>query len=195
MNKKPDRRVERTKQALRTALVELILEKGYEAISVQDMVERANIGRSTFYMHYSAKDAVFLDAFRPLERALQATLAQGGAGRMRYVTLLFQHVDMDRRLYRALAGERGGELAVKHIRKILFDLVQKDFASRPHGKPHSKTTSNAAEHFTVTAIIGVLTWWLDHNPHWGSEEVEHFLHKMLAPGLDQIFADDAKPAP
>jgi len=58
MNKplKNDRRTQKTKKYLAAALVELIIEKGYDAITVQDIIDRANVGRSTFYSHYESKE-------------------------------------------------------------------------------------------------------------------------------------------
>lgn len=194
MHKRTDRRVDRTRAALRGALVGLILDKGYEDISVQDIVERANIGRSTFYMHYSGKDAVFSDSFRALEHSLKAALDQGGAactaGQMRYTGLLFAHVDANRHLYRALAGQRGGMLAADHIRRITAGLVRRDFEGRPLREGTCRTTRDGAVHYAVGAIIGVLIWWLDHKTAWRSDDADAFLNGLIAPGLRGIFADD-----
>ncbi len=63
---KPDRRIQRTRQLLHEALITLILEKGYDAITVQDILERANLGRSTFYAHYQDKEALLLSGFQEL---------------------------------------------------------------------------------------------------------------------------------
>ena len=62
MEKKTDRRVARTKAALMSAFVGEILSRGYEAVSVEDIARRANVGRSTFYMHYAGKDALLREA-------------------------------------------------------------------------------------------------------------------------------------
>lgn len=51
-NTKADRRSERTRQLLNAALIELMLEQRYDEITVQDIIDRANIGRSTFYAHF-----------------------------------------------------------------------------------------------------------------------------------------------
>ena len=53
--KAPDRRVQRTRKLLQDALMALILEKGYEAVTIQDIIDRANVGRSTFYAHFLDK--------------------------------------------------------------------------------------------------------------------------------------------
>ena len=60
---KTDRRIQRTRQSLRTALLELIKEKGYDAISIEEITERANVGRATFYLHYKDKEDLLLEDF------------------------------------------------------------------------------------------------------------------------------------
>ena len=60
---KTDRRIQRTRQSLRTALLELIKEKDYDAISIEEITERANVGRATFYLHYKDKEDLLLEEF------------------------------------------------------------------------------------------------------------------------------------
>src|SRR5688572_4934244 len=59
-NMKKDRRIQRTRHLLSQAFVQLMREKGYSAITVSDIIERANVGRSTFYSHYQDKDDLFV---------------------------------------------------------------------------------------------------------------------------------------
>jgi AcrR family transcriptional regulator len=59
MNGKNDPRSQRPRQALGDAFVELLMERGYEGISIKDVLDRANVGRSTFYSHYADKDELF----------------------------------------------------------------------------------------------------------------------------------------
>lgn len=69
---KEDRRVVRTRQLLRDALVSLILERGYDEVTVQDVLDRANLGRSTFYAHYRNKDDLLFSGFEQFAAGLHA---------------------------------------------------------------------------------------------------------------------------
>jgi AcrR family transcriptional regulator len=69
-NTKADRRSQRTRQLLSAALIELMLEKRYDDISVQDIIERANVGRSTFYAHYLDKEDLLVGDFTRVLDAL-----------------------------------------------------------------------------------------------------------------------------
>ncbi|MGH9856414.1 MAG: TetR/AcrR family transcriptional regulator, partial [Acidobacteriota bacterium] len=70
-NKRPDRRVQRTRELLRDALTSAVLEKGYEATTVQDILDRANLGRSTFYAHYRDKDELLVSGFEHLRQIFE----------------------------------------------------------------------------------------------------------------------------
>jgi AcrR family transcriptional regulator len=61
---KPDRRTERTRTALMRAFVDVLLEEGYDAVTVEGIAEKANVGRSTFYMHYSGKEEILRQSMR-----------------------------------------------------------------------------------------------------------------------------------
>jgi len=76
MNDKNDRRSQRTRQLISDAFVELLLEKGYEAMSIRDVIERANVGRSTFYSHFKDKEELFVSQLDRLLEALSRHLPQ-----------------------------------------------------------------------------------------------------------------------
>src|SRR5258708_20430827 len=63
---KIDRRVQRTRDLLQKALIDLISECGYDAITIQDIVNRANVGRTTFYVHYSSKNELFMSCHKSI---------------------------------------------------------------------------------------------------------------------------------
>ena len=65
---KMDRRAQRTRELLQKALIELISERGYDAITIQDIVDRANLGRTTFYLHYNSKDELFMSCHEAIIR-------------------------------------------------------------------------------------------------------------------------------
>jgi AcrR family transcriptional regulator len=97
-NGKMDRRSARTRQALTTAFVELILTRGYEAVTVADIIHRANVGRSTFYLHYAGKDALLQESLERPCRGLAACV--GGDATAQTLTPLLEHFRGQRRLNR-----------------------------------------------------------------------------------------------
>ncbi|HSB01311.1 MAG TPA: TetR/AcrR family transcriptional regulator, partial [Anaerolineales bacterium] len=76
MKNKTDRRIQRTRQSLRTALLGLIKEKGYDAISTEEITERANVGRATFYLHYKDKEDLLLEEFSEMAKEKAQVLSE-----------------------------------------------------------------------------------------------------------------------
>ncbi len=74
--KKSDRRVSRTRRSLREALMSLILEKGYDAVTIEDITTRADTGRTTFYLHYRDKEELLLESINEVVDGLFTQISQ-----------------------------------------------------------------------------------------------------------------------
>ena len=97
---KTDRRWLRSRELLSNAMILLMMEKSYGAITVQDIIERANVGRSTFYAHYQHKDDLLSNEFERLVAALSADMKRSGDGKALMPSLeLFRHVQSHYKLY------------------------------------------------------------------------------------------------
>ena len=117
-----DRRIERTRQLLQEALIAVILEKGFEAATVQDVIDRANVGRSTFYAHFQDKEDLLLSGFEHLRAEFEKHLLSASVTSTSPWELslsMFQHAEGQRQLYKALAGKQGGNVVITYIQKYL----------------------------------------------------------------------------
>lgn len=185
-----DRRVERTRRELRAALVALILEKGYDAVTIQDILDRADVGRSTFYAHYHDKEALLLSGFtqfRTMFEAEQAhattglaqTLGEGGD----FSLVLFRHAAEQRLLIKALIGQKSGDVAVKHFRSYLVTYLRERL--KPHF-PHAQSSAiplDAIVEYLVSSLLGLLIWWLDQELRYTPEQIDAIFKGLTLPGL------------
>ena len=119
----PDRRVRRTRHLLREALVALILERGWETVSVLDVCARADVGRSTFYVHFADKEALLLSGFDDLHASLRAISAHAEAMPFAFVDALIVHAKENHRLFRALVGRRSGQAVQRRFREVVRRLI------------------------------------------------------------------------
>jgi AcrR family transcriptional regulator len=161
-----DRRIRRTRRSLHEALISLVLDKGYERITVQDILDRADIGRSTFYAHYRDKEALLTATFDDMREQLEAEAASSAPLHPgRPAELIFEHAHRNQRVYRALCGRQGGQAVYRHLHRMLGDLLLDALRHRDPGVP----VEIAAE-FHASATLGLLTWWIDHDfahdPAW-----------------------------
>jgi AcrR family transcriptional regulator len=152
-----DRRVVKTTTALREALVNLILERGWDDISVQDVCDRADVGRSTFYTHFADREDLLLSGFNDLKKALRAARGLGDPRRaLRFSRGLLLHAADNRRLFRALVGKRSGQAVLQRFRELVLDLTAEELPARLTGVERTMTA-----HYLGGAFIELLTWWLD----------------------------------
>jgi AcrR family transcriptional regulator len=157
-----DRRVRRTHRALHEALIALVLERGYDRLTVQDVLDRADVGRSTFYAHYRDKEALLTATFDEMRAQLQGELdAHVPGDPARPAELLFEHAHRNQRVYRALCGRRGGEVVLRHLHGMISELLRDPL------RAHDPTIPvELAVEFHASATLGLLRWWIDHDfPH------------------------------
>ncbi len=196
---KNDRRTRRTERNLRQALFSLILEKGYERVTVQDIIDRADIGRSTFYAHFESKDKLHLSAFDEVRASLLQTGENEGkickiSSDLNFNSLrLFQHADEHRRIYRALAGKRGGDLFIKNMFRQMHDLFLQELQDSSPETQKDSFGIKAAAHFYVSTLITMLTFWLDNNLQLSPEEANELFRKLTMHGLEEFNSINKNP--
>lgn len=172
-----DRRVVRTRQTLRTALIALIEERGWDAIEVSDICERANVGRSTFYTHFGDKEELLLSGFADLRAML---VAFRPALRPKDVVLSFsapllQHAHENRGLFRALVGKRAGLVVQRHFRELVVDLTAEELADQRLATPLPPIVRYIAGGFFE--LVG---WWLDAPGSSHPAEVDALFQRLTA---------------
>ena len=180
----------RTRRLLREALLALVAEKGYDRVTVQDVLDRADVGRATFYAHFRDKEDLLVNGFDELRAALRGAMAvyeQGAAPAgdgLETTRVLFEHVAAHRALYRGLAGSRAGGLVLRSARDELVGLMGEHFARvvAARGCTPAVAPELLAEH-AVGALLGVLTWWLERSPDRSPREMAATFELLAAPAL------------
>jgi len=153
-----DRRVQRTRKVLQDALVAMMIEKGYDATTVQDIVDRANVGRATFYAHFADKETLLYSGLEDLRSAIgeQQRQAPGGLG---FSLAMLEHARGNLPLWRSIAGRDSAAFILQRIQRMIADLAGVDLKALAFkGTPEQR---DLAVQYIAGAFIAVLTWWLD----------------------------------
>jgi AcrR family transcriptional regulator len=183
-----DRRVARSREMLHQALLSLIIEIGYEKITVEGICERANVGRSTFYAHFTSKDDLKRRGLEHLRRELieqqrnASSLADTNVRGLAFTLTMFEHARDHIHLYRALVGSRGGAIALTTIRQTLCEIVRGELAEIP-GKDSHGTPRELAVQYIVGAYMAVLTWWLDGGAKLPPERINAMFQRLATDGI------------
>ncbi len=184
-----DRRVQRTRQLLQNALLALILEKGYAAITVQDILDRANLGRSTFYMHYRDKDDLLASEFEHLRDLFEEYDAQASTDKPGRRAALpspslafFRHAGEQHQLYKAMVGKQGGEVVQKYLYQYVTDLMREHLNRQIDSARNLTVPREILIHYFVSSFLALLTWWLDHDMPYTAERMEEIFQTLTMPG-------------
>jgi AcrR family transcriptional regulator len=190
--RKPDRRKPRTQQILRNALLALIQEQGYEAISVRDIADHANIGRATFYTHFTDKEDLLLNTlhtvFDDLESSAVGLDVPLIAAEVPVLVFPFHHAAEHRGLVlAALSTVRGTQLMSSSLREYLTGEL-----SRVWGK--STTTNHALSieivaDYMTGAMLALITRGLRTNDEYAPDQMAQIFHALTAPMLKSVLAE------
>jgi AcrR family transcriptional regulator len=189
----PDRRVRRTRTALQEALITLMSEKGYEAVTVQDIIDRADVGRSTFYTHYTDKDDLLRDNIAGLRALVERPEPAEPANRrrlLRFSLPFFRHVHVQRRLARALFGGDGGGSVLRQVEGLLGDVVRAELAPLFPADAPTRVPPEAVVQYVVGALWSLLNWWLTTDTPTSPEDADRIFQMLVTPGIRAATRDN-----
>jgi AcrR family transcriptional regulator len=184
-DKKTDARVRRTRDALGDALVALMQEKPFDTITVQDVLDRANVSRSTFYMHYSDKDDLLMSDAEEFFEAISMALSAHGdkSDRVFPVQEFFTHLSDVQPFFKALVKsgkyQENMELARGHFARG----IERRLSELPRARsiPPNQLPAIAFTH--AGALLSLLTWWLDRGMRESPQEMDELFHRMIWNGV------------
>jgi AcrR family transcriptional regulator len=188
MARNEDRRVQRTQQLLREAVFALIKEKGFEKLSVQDIIDRANVGRATFYAHFDNKEDLLLSGFDALRALLRKRQREAHSSQssvdekvFAYSHDLLSHVSDYRHLFRAMAGKNSGAVVQNALHKLTIDLVRDDLKAMVDKIDGPRSVSDAVVEFIAGGLFGLLMWWLTGKAKLSVDELNGLFRRFAIP--------------
>jgi AcrR family transcriptional regulator len=180
-----DQRVRRTRQRLGRALLTLIQERPIDEVTVQDVLNRASVGRSTFYLHFRGKDDLLLSQLELFLEMMSTTLSarREKSHRVAPVAEMFAHIAEQQKLYRALRDcgriqdffELGEGYFARGIAQRLTEsnrfpnITQRDLEARAHALAGS--------------LLSLMRWWLDRGAKEPAREMDELFHRMVWSGV------------
>jgi AcrR family transcriptional regulator len=183
--RKIDARVKRTRDQLGYALIQLIVEKPINDVTVQDVLDRASVGRSTFYLHYRDKDDLLVSQLEMFLETMSNVLSERKerSNRVAPVAEMFAHIGNQNKLYHVLSDS--GHL------KDFFELAEGHFARgierrlRESGRlariPQRELAARASA--LSGSLLSLLRWWLDRGEKETPETMDEMFHRMVWQGL------------
>ena len=189
-----DRRARRTRDALGDALMELMQERPFKSITVQDVLDRAEVGRSTFYTHYRDKDDLFLSDVEDFWEMMSSMLERNGedSNRVAPVRELFTHV-AEAKVFRKSLVASGKIHDVMELGQGQFARAIEQRLIKLSPAQGTKTGQfAAAAHALAGALFSSLNWWVDRGMHVSAAEMDNAFHRLVWAGVNASLQEPAE---
>jgi AcrR family transcriptional regulator len=176
-----DRRVERTRRALRTALADLLRTRDYDDLTINDILAEADVGRSTFYAHFGSKDDLLRYGLERLGAELRdasGSITREGGHRFGFVRPLLEHIERQREMLRRLKG-RGATVHRRALDRLLTDLTRRAIAG---DSAEFDPLRELEVQFSKGALCGMILWWLERNSRLHPHEIEAEFLRLIGNG-------------
>ena len=189
--RKTDRRVTRTQKSLRDALHSLIHERDYDSIVIKEILDRANVGRSAFYMHFRDKDELLVHTFHDILGTVRSSRPASGDSqheRLLWFSLpVFEHLDRLRHIGELKLGPKGRAVLHGHLQNALAALITEDvekhfLASRKAGQ----IPLDLLVRYIDSTFILVLNWWVENKCPLPPKAVDGLFRSLVMPTLKDI---------
>ncbi|WP_063050290.1 TetR/AcrR family transcriptional regulator [Nocardia arthritidis] len=177
-----DRRVRRTRALLHQALIELMIERAYDRITVRDILDRADVGRSTFYAHYRDKDDLLLRSSTDYLRAAMAAAETDtdAPELLAPVRTLFELAAGHPEVYRALLGRKSGTVSLRTTRVMVAQILAERLRERLT-MPEDEFATTVT--FLSWGVVGLLGAIAEPHPPLSAAEAYRQLVRLVGPGL------------
>jgi AcrR family transcriptional regulator len=185
LKQKIDQRVRRTRDRLGDALLKLLLEKPYETITVQDVLHRAKVSRSTFYVHYRNKEDLFLSDVDEFLEGMATMLLRRkeSSDRIAPVRELFAHIADTRQFYAVMVASGRMhdvfELSEGHFGRA----IDQRLAGLPRARAITSEHRAAVAHALAGSLLSLLSWWIHHGMRESPTRMDDLYHRMVWIGL------------
>jgi len=187
-----DRRVQKTQTLLRQALLSLLAEKAYDSIVVKEILDRANVGRSTFYMHFRDKDDLLITGIDDMIGAVESpTPVSSGKP---YNALLwfslpvFEHHHRHAHAWGDRIGARGRAILHEHLRQVLAKRIGGVVKKELRGTRNvGQIPVDLLSEYVASTFVLVLNWWLDCRMPMPPAQIDSLFRNLTSPTLAAVW--------
>jgi AcrR family transcriptional regulator len=154
-----DRRIAKTRLALRDALLSLLAQRGWDELNIQEICDQANVGRSTFYIHYRGKEDLLAEGLNDLRDALKATKPDDAVAHppLAFMPGLLVHMVEQRQIFKSVIGRRSGHGIERRFRDMVFQLIEHDLARLSLPSLQHQMLAR----YTAGGVVDIMAWWVD----------------------------------
>ena len=177
-----DRRTRRTRQLLRSAFLGLLKEKRYEDISVQEIIDRADVARSTFYAHFIDKEDLLVGPLGVFSREVRGQVQLPHAEKRRPLippTCFWYNIMAHRNIFEIIARDSAMDVTMKDLRNKLCANIQAEI--QRHQPEQAAVPTSLLVDYLADAIITLIKWWVKQGMTYSPEQMDEMFYRMARP--------------
>ncbi len=187
---KQDRRSRRTRSLVSSALMDLLLEKRYDAITVQDILDRAGISRTAFYAHYYDKADVLTSLMEQQLEMLSRHVSHRETGDGIVPSLeLFEHVQKHHQRFQAILRGHAGEFFWETTQTLLSRSIEQTLTTKSAGTRAPAVPLAATAQYLAGGLLALLKWWLSAELPYSPEQMDEIFRQLALPGVKATIGD------
>ena len=182
---KKDRRTHKTRQLLRGTLLTLLKEKRYEDISVQDIIERADVACSTFYIHYGDKDDLLTGRHGIFAENLgqQLTAHTGDQAASAYSSRMwFYHIQAQGDILKVIAKDSALDMTMKTLRGIIHHSIQEGLQTHTQSGKNISIPLPLLADYLADTMMTLIRWWFKDGMKYTPEQMDDIFQQLMMPG-------------
>jgi AcrR family transcriptional regulator len=180
----------------------LILEKGYDAVTVEEITVRADVGRTTFYLHYRDKEDLLMESIGELVDDLIEQMAiipleewkleagDAGGAPSPAIVLPFHHVASNARLYQIVLRGDGTYSVSRRLREIIVqasaEMIRVLLERDKLGEINPQVPMDVFMNYLAGAWLGLITWWLENEMPYSAEQIAGMFQRMVVRGAREV---------
>jgi AcrR family transcriptional regulator len=186
-----DPRAIRTRALLRDAFVSLILERGYDAITIQDIADRAGLRRATFYLHYKDKEELLTAIMDAMMDDITSEILQiednpfDPECNETVIRMVFEHARQNANLYRIILQGHGAIRIVRHVREYMATQIRIQHADDLQAG-NSEFPVDVVANYMAASELSLLIWWLENDMPYPPEQMARMCSQLMLKGLGQF---------
>lgn len=192
---KPDRRTEKTRQSLLIALSDLMQEKKYSKITIQEIIDRANVGRSTFYAHFETKDELLSsyieNIFELLSQHISSCVEQD-VSQIRFIPVaeLFEHVMDNSRLIRGVMNTESADLLLRKIQSYWNRKIETYLKTQLYDSIVPRVPLDILTNHISCTMIELIKWWINSNTPYSPQQMDQYFQELIIPCIHSAISRD-----
>jgi len=179
-----ERRKQRTRGQLKQAAIEMVREKGYDNITIQDITNRADLGRATFYLYYKDKEEIVWEAIRDEWDRVDRDLNKDYSPYQTFdeypgLVASFQQAAAQRDLYKIMFGSSGSAALIRRMEAYLAAEVEREIKQRHILGLFSNLPPVLVAQFIIGAGVRLMVWWIETPNEYSVEKMASMLYEMI----------------